>query len=131
MELPYTAVKGLHVGAAGLTASLFVLRAAWMVWKPEILSRRWVRIVPHVIDTLLLASGVWLAFQIGAGGLGGWLAAKLIGLLIYILLGTVALKRGRTRGIRITAALAALLVLVYIISVAVTKSAWGLLALHS
>jgi uncharacterized membrane protein SirB2 len=131
MELPYTTVKGLHVGAAGLTASLFVLRAAWMVWKPEVLSRRWVRFVPHVIDTLLLASGVWLALQIGAAGLKGWLAAKLIGVVIYILLGMVALKRGRTRGVRLAAALAAILTLVYIASVAVTRSAWGLLAIHS
>ena len=113
------------MGAVALTASLFVLRVAWMCRSPARLSRRWVRIVPHLIDTVLLASGVWLAWQIGGAGVRGWLPAKLVGLVAYIVLGTVALKRGRTRGIRIGAAIAALLTFAYIVLVAVGKSAWG------
>lgn len=50
------------------------------------------------------------------------------GLVIYIVLGMVALKRGRTRGIRITAAFSAAVVLAYIFGVAATKSTWGPLA---
>jgi uncharacterized membrane protein SirB2 len=99
-----------------------------MAWRPQFLARRWVRILPHVVDTILLLSGVWIAFQLGEAGVRGWLPAKLIGLVIYIMLGMVALKRGRTRGIRIIAALSAVGVLTYIFGVAVTKSAWGPLA---
>ena len=125
MDLPYSTVKSLHVGAAGLTACLFVLRAAAMAWRPEYLTRRWVKFLPHAVDTLLMLSGVWIAFQLGAAGVQGWLPAKLIGLVIYIVLGMVALKRGRTRGRRIAAALLAVIVLAYIFGVAVTKSVWG------
>ena len=128
MDLPYVTTKLLHVGAVALTACLFVLRAYWMVWQPAFLARRWIRVVPHAVDTLLLLSGVWLAVEIGAAGLRGWLPAKLIGLVVYIVLGMVALKRGRTRGVRIAAAFAAVLTLAYIVCVALTKSAWGPLA---
>lgn len=127
MDLPYSTVKGLHIGAAIATACLFILRAHAMAWQPVFLSRRWVRLVPHAVDTVLLLTGVWIAFQLGAAGVRGWLPAKLVGVVLYIFLGTVALKRGRTRGLRIAAALAAIMVLAYIASVAMTKSAWGLM----
>ena len=125
---PYTNVKTLHVTTVALTGALFVLRAAWSVAAPARLTQRWVRLVPHVIDTLLLLSGVWLAVQIGMAGVRGWLPAKLVGLVLYIVLGTIAIKRGRTRAVRIGAAIAALATLGYIVSVALTKSPWGWLA---
>ena len=56
MTLDYAAIKAVHIGAAALSISLFVLRGAWMLHAPERLRQRWVRIVPHVIDTVLLAS---------------------------------------------------------------------------
>ena len=58
----------------------------------------------------------------------GWVTAKVIGLLAYILLGTVALKRGRTRGVRIAAFAAAILVYAWIVSVALSKNPLGWLA---
>jgi uncharacterized membrane protein SirB2 len=128
MDLSYSTVKSVHVGAVALTASLFILRCGWMIWSPARLTARWVRIVPHVIDTVLLLSGGWLAWRIGAAGVDGWLSAKLVGLAAYIAIGMVALRRGRTLAVRIGAALAALLVLGYIVSVALSKSAWGPLA---
>jgi uncharacterized membrane protein SirB2 len=111
-----------------LTGGLFVLRAAWSVLAPRRLAHRWVRTVPHVTDTLLLLSGVWLAWQIGAAGVRGWLPAKIVGLAIYIGLGTIAIKRGRRPRARAAAALAALLTLGYIVSVALAKSPWGFLS---
>ncbi len=128
MDLQYSTVKSLHVVLASTTGCLFALRAYWIVRKPQFLSRRWVKVVPHVVDTLLLVTGVALAVQIGLPGLRGWLPAKLIGLALYIALGMVALRQGYTRRVRITAALAALLVLGYIVCTAVIKSAWGPLA---
>lgn len=125
MDVSYATVKSLHVGTVTVTACLFVLRVGWMIWSPGRLSARWVKVVPHVIDTLLLLSGIWLAWQIGAAGVKGWLTAKIVGLVVYIVLGMVALRRGRTPAIRIGAAVAALLTLGYIVAVALSKSAWG------
>ena len=56
MTLDYTAIRVVHTGAAALSISLFALRGLWMLRAPERLRQRWVRIVPHVIDTVLLAS---------------------------------------------------------------------------
>jgi uncharacterized membrane protein SirB2 len=82
-----------------------------------------VRITPHVVDTALLASAIALAVMIRQYPLvNSWLTAKTLGLVAYIGLGTIALKRGRTRGLRIAAFCGALLVFAYIIAVAITKS---------
>lgn len=87
------------------------------------LARRWVRVAPHVVDTLLLASAIALAVTVGQYPLvDGWLTAKVLGLVVYIVLGMIALKRGRTRAARIAAFCSALLVFAYIVAVAVTKS---------
>ncbi len=85
------------------------------------LQQRWVKIAPHTVDTVLLASAIALAWQLGISPLAApWLAAKIVALLLYIVLGTVALKRGKTKRIRLLAWLAAQGVFFYIVSVAVT-----------
>ncbi len=123
----YLAIKHVHTGAAAVSLSLFVLRGAWRWSAPERLGALWVRVVPHVVDTVLLASAVWLAWQIGRGA-APWITAKVVALLLYIVLGSIALKRGRTPAIRATAFCAALATFGYIVSVALTKSPWGALA---
>jgi uncharacterized membrane protein SirB2 len=86
------------------------------------LQARWVRIVPHINDSLLLASGISLAVLTRQYPLvNGWLSAKLFALILYIVLGTIALKRGQTRGQRIAAWIAALLVFGYMVAVAITR----------
>lgn len=88
------------------------------------LRQRWVRIAPHVIDTLLLASALTMVFWSGQYPfVQNWLTAKVIALFAYIGLGTVALKRGKTKAVRISAFVSALLVFAYIVSVAVTRQA--------
>jgi uncharacterized membrane protein SirB2 len=124
----YTALKHLHVGAVIASLALFGLRGAWTLFAPDRLGRTWVGIVPHVVDTVLLGSALWLAAQLPAGAGGAWLAAKVGGLVVYVVLGSIALKRGRTRGVRAAALAAALVVFAYIASVAVTKSPLGFLA---
>ena len=123
----YATIKALHVGAAAISIALFVLRGAWRVVSPERLAARWVRVVPHVIDTVLFASALWLAWQVGRGA-APWIAAKVVALLAYIVLGSIALKRGRTPAIRAAAFFAALATFGYIVSVAIAKSPWGVLA---
>ena len=127
MTLDYAAVKHFHVAAAAASLALFALRGYWMLATPDMLRRGWVRVVPHVVDTLLLASALWLVWEIGPTA-GSWLAAKVAGLVVYVAAGIVALRGGKTRGMRIAAFVFALATFGYIVSVAVTKSPLGFLS---
>ena len=119
--MDYSLLKQLHLATLAITLALFVLRGFWMMTHSPRLQARWVRIVPHVNDTLLLASGIGLAVLIQQYPLvHGWLTAKFFALILYIVLGTLALKRGKTRGQRIAAWAAALLVFGYMVAVAIT-----------
>lgn len=114
-------LKHIHVTCVALSYSLFFLRGVWMLRESPALQQRWVRIAPHALDTLLLASAIALAWQLGISPLSTpWLAAKIVALLLYIAIGSVALKRGKTKRIRLVAWLAAQAAFFYIVSVAVT-----------
>lgn len=127
--MAYSLLKQLHLGTIALTLALFILRGVWMMVESPRLQARWVRIVPHINDSLLLASGISLAVLTRQYPLvNGWLTAKFFALILYIVLGTIALKRGRTHGQRIAAWIAALLVFAYMVAVAVTRDA--LLFMH-
>jgi uncharacterized membrane protein SirB2 len=106
----------------------FFARGALMLRGSELLQARFVRIAPHVVDTLLLASALWLAWRIGQYPfVHGWVTAKVLALLAYIVLGSVALRRGRTRAVRTAAFATALAAAGYIVSVALTRDpAWFL-----
>ena len=105
-----------------MSYALFVTRGVWMLRESALLQQRWVRIAPHVVDTVLLVSAVALAaLSRQYPFVNGWLTAKVIGLVVYIGLGTIALKRGRTRGVRIAAWIAAQAVFFYIVAVAITR----------
>jgi uncharacterized membrane protein SirB2 len=121
--LSYTALKYVHLAAVAVSFTLFFLRGLWMMLDSAQLSRRWVRIVPHVNDTVLLAAGIWLAFELRqAPGASPWLTAKLAALFVYIGLGVLALRPGRPKRLRVGAWLAALAVFGYIVGVALTRS---------
>ena len=120
--MDYASLKFTHISCVAISYVMFVLRGIWMMRESALLQRRWVKIVPHLVDTLLLASAVALAVMSHQYPLSnGWLTAKVVGLLIYIGLGTVALKRGKTRRARVTAWLAAQAVFFYIVAVAITR----------
>jgi uncharacterized membrane protein SirB2 len=119
----YTLLKYLHISCAALSGAGFVLRGVWVLHGSPALARRWVRIAPHVVDTVLLASAIALTVLLNQYPLAqAWLTAKVVGLIAYIVLGTIALKRGRTPAIRRIAFGGALLVFAYIVAVAMTKS---------
>ncbi len=124
----YYAIKHLHVTCVVLSAAGFLLRGLWMVTGSPLLQHRLTRVLPHIIDSLLLLSAIALAVLIQQYPFAaGWVTAKVFGLLAYILLGTIALKRGRTMGMRVAAFIAALLVYAWIVSVALTKNLAGFL----
>ena len=120
----YLAIKHLHITFAALSGSFFLLRGFWMLPESPMLQRRWVKVVPHVVDTLLLGSALVLVFWSGQYPfVQAWLTAKVLALIVYIVLGTIALKRGKTKGVRTFALLAALATFAYILAVALTRQA--------
>jgi len=113
----------IHVSSVILSYSLFFLRGIWLMRDSANLRQRWVKVLPHVIDTVLLTSAVLLAITIQQNPLqNSWLTAKVAGLLVYIGLGMVAMRFGKSRQAKITAWVAAQCVFIYIVLVAITKN---------
>lgn len=126
-ESGYAAVKAVHVACVGASYTLFVIRGVWMLRNAPLCSLRWARVVPHAVDSLLLASALVMVFMSGQYPfVAGWLTAKVLALCGYIALGSVALRHGRSRGARLAAWLAAQAVFLYIVAVALTRDplAW-------
>ena len=119
-------LKSFHIMLAYLTVIGFVIRGLWSILDSPLREERWVRVVPHVIDTLLLVIGAALAFNIGASFSDGWLSAKLIALLGYIGFGVLAM-RASTKSLKISGFVLALLCVGYIFAVALSRSAWPFL----
>lgn len=120
----YETIKLIHVTSAVLSISGFFVRGLWMLAESPRLRERWVRIAPHVVDTILLASAIYLAVTIEQyPGANDWLTAKVVALVFYVVLGSIGLKRGRTKPIRVVAWLGALAAFAYIVAVALTRNA--------
>lgn len=116
----------LHVACAIGSISGFALRGYWMQRNSPLLSQRIVKVLPHLVDTLLLASAIGMLVHRGMYPWhAGWLMAKILALLVYIALGSVALRYGKTRRGRVIAWFLALVCAAYIVSVALTKSPFG------
>lgn len=126
----YYTIKHLHVTMVVLSAMGFALRGWWIFSEHPLCRHRATRILPHVVDSVLLGSAIVLAIMISQYPFAAnWVTAKVAGLIAYILLGTIALKRGRTRRGRVLAWFAAALVYAWIVSVALSKNAAGFFAL--
>lgn len=124
--MDYQTIKFIHHTMVALSATGFVARGVGMLLNAGWTASRPARFLPHVVDTVLLLSGVTLAMTLRLDPLvTPWLGAKLIGLLAYIGLGVVALRAGRSRRVRALAWVGALLVLSWMISVAITKHPAG------
>ena len=115
-------LKYLHVTCVVLSISGYLLRGVWMMRASHWLQKKWVRIAPHVIDTVLLGSAILLAIEIRQYPfVQGWLTAKVLALAAYIVVGAIGLKYGRTKKIRIAAWLGAIALFAYIVLVALTR----------
>jgi uncharacterized membrane protein SirB2 len=121
--MSYALLKMIHVSSVICSYSLFFLRGIWLISDSTNLRQRWVKILPHVIDTVLLTSAIVLAMAIQQNPLqNSWLTAKVVGLLLYIGLGMVAMRFAKTKRTKIIAWVAAQCVFIYIVLVAITKS---------
>jgi uncharacterized membrane protein SirB2 len=120
--MDYAALLTVHRLTVVISLALFVLRGVWRMLDSPMNGKKWVKIVPHVNDTLLLLAAIGMLVVAGLNPLQhGWIMAKIIGLVVYIVLGTLAIKRGETPRQRIIAFVGALAVFGYIAMVAVTK----------
>lgn len=125
----FESFKLVHVSCAFISIAGFGLRGYWMATDHALLQSRAVKVLPHIIDTLLLGSAITLLLILQLSPLAQpWLIAKILALLIYIGLGMVALRFGRTRKTKVMAWLLALLTAGYIVSVAYSKNPWGIFA---
>jgi uncharacterized membrane protein SirB2 len=129
MGLDYATVKLVHQGAVVLSVAGFCVRGAAGLTGAAWVRGRAAKTLPHLIDTVLLASALLLAWMLRLGpGNAPWLLAKVIGLLVYIGLGVVALRPRQPRPLRFGAWLLALATVGWIASVALTKDPWGFFA---
>lgn len=123
----YFAIKHIHLTAIAISVALLLVRFFWTVTESQMLTRKWVKVVPHVVDTVLLASALTLCVMIAQYPfVDGWVTEKVFGVVAYIFLGLIALKKAKTNLGRGTAMLAALAVLAVIAKIAVTKQAFVL-----
>jgi uncharacterized membrane protein SirB2 len=118
----YFAIKHIHLTAIAISVALLLLRFFWVVTENNMLNRKWVKIVPHVVDTVLLASALTLCVLIAQYPfVHGWVTEKVMGVVLYIFLGLIALKKAKSNVVRGASIVAALLVLAVIAKIAVTK----------
>jgi len=116
-------IKAVHVVCATLSICGFVLRGFWMLRGSSLLHARPTRILPHLNDSVLFGAGLWMLVATAQYPMQhAWLAAKLVAIVVYIVLGMVALRWGRTRMLRAAAFSGALLTFLYIVLVAITRT---------
>jgi len=124
----YTILKHTHVSLVFISLCFFIVRAQWSFRASPALTRKWVRISPHIIDSTLLFSALGMVFLSGQYPFQQhWLTAKVIALVCYIVFGTLAIKRAPTLKLKIIFTVLALATYGYILAVAMTKQAfpWG------
>ncbi len=127
--MEYILVKYLHVTCVMISVSLFVFRGSLALGSRPWRQWRVLRVAPHVVDTVLLGSALWMAWRIGQYPfVDSWLTAKVLALVAYILLGMRALGKNTPTSQRLPFFMAALLSVGYIVGVALTRSpSWGLM----
>jgi uncharacterized membrane protein SirB2 len=125
----YLAVKYVHVISVVLSLTGFFLRGILMMRDSPLLAARWIRVVPHINDTVLLVAALSLAAMSGQYPfVVGWVTAKVLGVIAYIILGALALRDASTRRMRIVCWFASLAVFGWIVSVALTRQPLGFFA---
>lgn len=120
----YLIFKHLHMTLALVSIIGFMVRGQLVFRQHPLLNNKWLRIAPHVIDTMLLSAAIYLAYSLRLWPWeAAWLGAKVVALVVYILLGTLVIKRKGSLGQQKLTYVAAILVFFYIAAVAITKSA--------
>jgi uncharacterized membrane protein SirB2 len=124
----YLQIKWVHVWTVIASGSLFLLRGVPLLLGHAAINHAAVRYLSYTIDTVLLTAALMLATMLHQYPfVHGWLTVKVLLLVVYIVLGSLALKRGRTRRAQISCFVAALAVYAFMITVARAHHPWGAL----
>ncbi|MDO9317855.1 MAG: SirB2 family protein [Gammaproteobacteria bacterium] len=119
----YTFIKIVHMSFAMISILGFLVRGILKINESPIVEKKLVKVLPHVIDTVLLASAIALVVMSGQyPWVAPWVGAKVLGLIVYIGLGVVVMRTAKTRQARIIAFALALVTAAYILMVASTKT---------
>ena len=119
----FIVARSVHLITVTITIVFFLMRGVWMIRQSSLLQAKPVKILPHVNDTVLLLSALWAASMIGQYPFAdAWLTAKLLGVVVYIVLGAIALSYGKTQRQKYIAFVAALLAFGYVVLVAACRS---------
>jgi uncharacterized membrane protein SirB2 len=128
----YILIKYVHLTTVALSLTGFFLRGLLMIRASPPINAHWIKVLPHINDTILLLAALSLAAMSGQYPfVVSWVTAKVLGVIVYILLGAVALRAGSTRKTRIVCWMAAMMVFGWIVSVALTRQPTGFLAVLS
>lgn len=121
----YMGIKHLHMLLAVLSIVGFAWRGALKLNGSALLQQRWLKISPHIVDTLLLAAGIYLAVASAQYPLAqSWLTAKVVGLVVYIGLGLYVMRFAQNQAQRVIGYVLALATFGYIMAVAFSRSPW-------
>ena len=119
----YSFIKILHLSTVSFSIVFFLIRRIWRFNNNSLVRKRWVRKTSQFNDTVLLAWGIFMAVSIQQYPfVHQWLTAKLVLLVIYILLGMVALHWVRCRALQVSAWLTAILVYAYMVGIALNRN---------
>ena len=128
--MDYALLKLMHMSLALTSIAGFILRWCWRMQRSRLASASFVRVIPHLVDTLLLGTAVLMVLDLGQAPVSAhWLTAKISGLLLYILFGMMAMRSAPEARRSVPAFTASVLVFAWILSVAWTKSPLGFLLL--
>lgn len=118
----YMLAKHLHLTAVFFSISLFVIRFFWLMRSSALMDKRWVKVFPHVIDTLLLISALSLCFMIQQYPVvNHWLSEKIVFVVLYIVLGMVALNNKHSKKMQWIAFVGAISCVLSIANIALFK----------
>lgn len=121
-------IKSIHMLTAFISILGFIIRGILAMTNSPVLDQKWIKIIPHINDTVLLGSAIMLASMTNQNPIEhSWLTAKVIALLAYITLGMIALRFGKTNRQRIIAWLLAIATFGYIVTVAINHNPMGFL----
>ncbi|WP_159738187.1 SirB2 family protein [Vibrio atypicus] len=99
----YEGLKHFHLLTIALSATLLSVRYALMMANSKILDKKFFKVFPHINDTFLLISGIYLIVLTGFipfTPAAPWLTEKITCVLAYIALGFFALKLGKNKLLR-------------------------------
>ncbi|KGJ91056.1 SirB2 family protein [Thalassotalea sp. ND16A] len=115
-------VKNFHMFLAALSVALFTFRFALLMTNPDKLKQKWLKICPHVIDTLLFTLGIimMVTYSLYPGQVD-WMTEKLVAVVAYIFTGYYTLKLARNNTMRVIGYLGAMGWVILVARIAMTK----------